>query len=279
MTAGREGWPALDRVLARLRTVPARTGSVIATVYGDAILPRGGALALSDLIALMGRLGAAEGVVRTAVSRLARDGMLQGLRIGRRSAYALTPRAAEEFAAAVPAIYGTRERAWDGRLRIAFPEDAGQRAVLERGGFRPVGVGTLVGTGAPPLGTLCVEAAGPAEGLAGLAGRAWPLAGIQDMYLAFIDAFAALEPPGDMAPLDAIAARVALLHAWRRVALRDAVVPAPLLPEGWAGTAARQLCIGLYESLAPGSEEWLDEASCGSGPMPPGPPPERRWRS
>ena len=69
----------LAGLLDRLRTEPSRTGSMIVTVYGDAILPRGGEAAMADLLVLMRRLGAAEGVVRTAVSRLARDGWLEVL--------------------------------------------------------------------------------------------------------------------------------------------------------------------------------------------------------
>ena len=59
---------ALDGILDRLRTEPSRTGSTVVTVYGDAILPRGGEAAMADLLVLMRRLGAAARIEREAGS-------------------------------------------------------------------------------------------------------------------------------------------------------------------------------------------------------------------
>jgi len=64
-----------------------RAGSLITTVFGDAIAPRGGHVWLGSLIKAMTGFGISERLVRTSVFRLAQDGWLQSEQIGRRSYY------------------------------------------------------------------------------------------------------------------------------------------------------------------------------------------------
>jgi phenylacetic acid degradation operon negative regulatory protein len=270
-------WPALDGVLAALRAAPSRTGSVIATIYGDAILPRGGSLALADLLVLMARLGASEGVVRTAVSRLARDGVLEGRRSGRRSAYALTPAAAAEFQAARPKIYGRNDRPWDGRLRLAFPDAGADRTALDAAGFAVVAPGVLVSPWRAPGSIPCLEASDPGETARHLVARAWPVERLGAQYAAFTELFSPLLPPTPADALDAIAARIVTVHEWRRIALRDPRLPAGLLPATWPGVPARAACVTLYNALASSAEAWLNAVSGGESPLPPGDDPRQRF--
>ena len=68
---------------------------------------------------------------------------------------------------------------------------------------------------------------------------------------------------------DAFTARILLIHHYRRVVLRDPLLPTELLPEDWPGRAARQLCGEIYRGLLPASEQWLDQnASNENGPLP-----------
>ena len=60
-----------------------RVWSVIITLFGDAILPRGGAVSSQTVQAIMQRLGIESGAVRTAFSRLAKDGWVQREKQGR----------------------------------------------------------------------------------------------------------------------------------------------------------------------------------------------------
>jgi phenylacetic acid degradation operon negative regulatory protein len=60
-----------------------------------------------------------------------------------------------------------------------------------------------------------------------------------------------------------------LIHHYRRVVLRDPLLPLALLPRDWPGRAARQLCGEIYRGLLPASEQWLDRhASNEDGPLP-----------
>src|SRR6202789_2440644 len=98
LTAGAE-------LVARFRRQrPLRGGSLIVTLFGDSIMPRGGAVTLGSLIALAGPFGLNERLVRTATARLAKDGWLTGHRTGKLSEYHLSPDGRERFAEATKRI-------------------------------------------------------------------------------------------------------------------------------------------------------------------------------
>ncbi len=267
--------------MAALRDSPTRTGSLVITIYGDAIAPRGGEVALASLLELMAMLGAGDGVVRTAVSRLARDGWLEGHRAGRRSFYRLSRRGMQEFADAAPRIYGPLDSPWGGRLRLAFAEAGVERTMLERAGYALLAPGVLVAPDTalePPPATPALMGTGTAAAMRSLAARAWPVERVGAGYQRFVERFSGLTGAASgLQPLEALATRVLLIHEYRRIALRDPRLPSRLLPDSWSGTAARSLCAKLYTAVAPASEQWLDAARSGSGPLPSGPDPVARF--
>src|SRR5260221_651177 len=61
----------LARIIEQLKREPSRTGSIVITVFGDAIVPRGGSVWLGTLLEFFKALDIDSGVVRTAMSRLA----------------------------------------------------------------------------------------------------------------------------------------------------------------------------------------------------------------
>src|SRR6187200_445729 len=61
-----------------------------------------------------------------------------------------------------------------------------------------------------------------------------------------------------LSDVDAFTARILLIHHYRRVVLRDPLLPTALLPSDWPGRAARALCGEIYRRLLPASEQWLD---------------------
>ena len=65
---------AVSALLARFRRQrPLRSGSLLITILGDAIAPRGGAVTLGSLITLARPFGLTERLVRTSVGRLAKE--------------------------------------------------------------------------------------------------------------------------------------------------------------------------------------------------------------
>ncbi|MEL6795067.1 MAG: phenylacetic acid degradation protein, partial [Pseudomonadota bacterium] len=105
----------LDQLIERLHGEGRlRVWSLAVTIFGDAVAPRGGSIAMSDLSTLLERLGAEPGAVRTAMSRLARDGYVERAKDGRRSFYRLAPAAAAEFQRATARIYAAQPADWSG---------------------------------------------------------------------------------------------------------------------------------------------------------------------
>jgi phenylacetic acid degradation operon negative regulatory protein len=262
---------ALSQVLGRLQSQPSRTWSIIITFYGDALLPRGDSLWLGTLHSFFQGLNIADGVVRTAMSRLAADGWLERNKVGRNSFYRLTEKGRAVFAEAAERIYHLKAAEWDGRFVLIVPSPASDRdqlrAALEAAGFGAPGPGLWIAPSSWPVpqaaaGEIRLRAHGDNADLKVLAARAWPLGEIAEAYQHFIDAFApllaALDKGMKPSDLDAIMARVLMIHEYRRIVLRDPALPGEILPENWPGRAARELCAALYRHLAMPSENWLD---------------------
>lgn len=273
----------LAPILDHLRGEPSRTWSIIITIYGDAIVPRGGSVWLGTLLAFFRALGLSDGLVRTAMSRLASDGWLERVKVGRNSFYRLADKGRETFRHASEQIYALHSPPWRGHFDMVLFDGNGDReatkAAMEAAGFGIAAPGLWLapaGTVLPELasGALRFDAGGDLSTDRALAARSWPLEATAEAYHRFLAAFEPLATALDggvrLSDLDALVARILLIHEYRRVVLRDPVLPAEILPEDWPGAAARSLCAAIYHHVLPGSERWLDEnASNESGePLP-----------
>ncbi|MGC8526210.1 PaaX family transcriptional regulator C-terminal domain-containing protein [Acidiphilium sp.] len=253
-------------LVARLHEQPSHTGSLIVTLFGDALLPRGSAIALATILDLFESLGIGPGVIRTAISRLAADGWLVASRRGRSSYYRIGPSRRGEFIRAARHIYGRPRGTAARSLIIALPEPGpGREPARER--FNRLGFASWQGILLAPdrplprsleAGSIVLRATGGPESLRRLAARAWRLDALCDHYKGFLAIFGGLTadaPAFD--PRDALLARLLLIHDYRRIVLRDPRLPATFLPEEWAGDGARRLCAQLYEAILDASELWL----------------------
>jgi len=256
---------------------PPRIASLIITIWGDAVVPRGGSLWLGTLQAILDRFGCNPGQVRTAMSRLAEEGWLVRTRQGRLSFYRLGPRGAASFAAASRRIYAPPRAGlppWDGAFRVVPAADPALAEALAPHGFVRL-EGWLIGTDGAPTDlptaapALLATPRSAAEAVA-LAARAWPaLAEVAAGYRRFAAVFAPLDA-ANIPAAEALPLRLLLVHEYRRLALRDPGLPSALLPADWPGGEARALAAGLYRRLVPAAEAWLDaEGRAEAGPLPP----------
>jgi phenylacetic acid degradation operon negative regulatory protein len=96
-----------------------------------------------------------------------------------------------------------------------------------------------------------------------LLSESWPLERTADAYLKFMKSFEPLRGwlgrRARLSELEAFTARILLIHHYRRVVLRDPLLPVALLPKNWPGNAARALCGEIYRAVLPASEQWLDQ--------------------
>ena len=284
----------LARIVDQLKREPSRTGSIIITVFGDAIVPRGGAVWLGTLLQFFETLDIDGSVVRTAMSRLAADGWLERKKVGRNSFYRLAARGHRTFEAATRHIYDPPPSTWSGRFELLLIGKASDRET-SREALRNAGFGSpLPGVWVAPSGVpvpeeaisaIRLEVSAEDESGRRLLSESWPLDRTADAYLKFMKSFEGLRTWLDrrarLSELEAFTARILLIHHYRRVVLRDPLLPSALLPKGWPGNAARVLCGEIYRAVLPASEQWLDHHGLNeNGPLPPAVPElARRFRS
>jgi len=277
------------------RQRPLRAGSLIVTLFGDSLLPRGGAIALGSLIELAAPFGLNERLVRTAAARLAQEGWLAARRVGKRSEYRLSDDGRMQFAEATERIYGEAGANWSGRWTVVvMPSLSGaERQRLRRAlawqGYGELSSGVFAhpqvracggrGVGRRPTwpdGTLVFDAdlAAPATAAA-LIAKGWDLKELALRYRAFAGRFervlAALREPPD--PETGFVLRTLLIHEYRRLHLRDPLLPERLLPAEWPGTRAALMCRALYAAVFAASETYLSRVGTQlSGALPPADP-------
>jgi phenylacetic acid degradation operon negative regulatory protein len=271
----------LSRIVDQLKREPSRTGSIVITVFGDAIMPRGGSVWLGTLLAFFEMLDIDAGVVRTAMSRLAADRWLERSKVGRNSFYRLADKGRRTFDAATRHIYDPPPSDWTGRfelLLIGAGEDRdASREALKNAGFGTPLPGVWVAPSGAPVpeeaaGAIRLEVSAEDDSGRRLLRESWPLDRTADAYLKFMKIFEPLRGWAGrregIADADAFTARILLIHHYRRVVLRDPLLPPALLPQNWPGRAARQLCGEIYRGLLPLSEQWLDHnATSEAGPL------------
>jgi phenylacetic acid degradation operon negative regulatory protein len=270
---------------------PIRAGSLIVSVFGDAIVPRGGRLSLASLLDIMRAFRINDGLVRTAMSRLVADGWLERWKVGRNSYYRLTAQGQSTFAEATDRIYGEPHRRWTGRFDLVLLEPGAERsnmrARLEQRGYGAVTPDVFIAPGPAAMEEngfirLSAEPIDKANARA-VAQRAWPVLDIEERYRRFVALFSSARDVvgrrGGLTDLDALVLRILLIHEYRRVILRDPLLPPDLLPSPWAGDEARKLCGQIYRTVAPAAERWLDEhAADDKGALPPAHKLERRFQ-
>ncbi len=263
--------------------------SALFDLYGDHLRSRGSRAPVAALVRLLSPLGITAPAVRTAVSRMARQGWLAAVRLPEGAGYALTPRAVRRLDQAAERIYRHAEPDWDGRWHLLVAERVRERARRERLragleylGYAPIGETTWVS----PRPSIELEAlletervraerfAASYDGDArGLAARAWDLDGLARAYQRWLAvATGIVAPVGSQTPDEGVfAARSALVHEWRKFLFRDPGLPAELLPAGWPGRAAADLFDAESARLLPAAARFVDCCLQAGSPAPPAP--------
>ena len=270
-----------------------QAGSLIISLFGDAIHPRGGKVWLGCLIQMLSSLAVNERLIRTAIFRLVKEEWLVPTTAGRRTDYGLSVSGIARMEEASKYIYAPSSPDWDNNWRILMLSSAIStkdrdrlRKALVWQGFGPWQNHAFVHPGADLNITMALL---EREGLGHLLGHCWPLlaqslalgngqtdrqvvAAMWDLkqlansYKRFSNIYQPLiaewlslgsKPANDHIE-KAFLLRLLLIHDFRRLLLRDPSLPLNLLPAQWPGQAARQTCIELYGLLRSASEKYLD---------------------
>jgi phenylacetic acid degradation operon negative regulatory protein len=245
-------------------SVDRRSKSLILDLYGAYIRPTGGWLAVADLVTLMRVLGVEEQAVRSAVSRMTRNGVLRSMPRDGVSGYELSDDIKPMMDRGDRRIYMMQEpaRLEDGwaLVVVSVPEAQRDRRYQLRKRLTWLGFGNLAnGVWIAPRRTIdeltavlhqhqlaeharVFEAAFHGfDGIHAVVESAWDLEWLRSLHTDFLDAASpAIErwARGDADDETAFVDYTVLLHAWRRLPYLDPGLPQELLPPDWEGRAA-----------------------------------------
>lgn len=253
--------------------------SALFDLYGDYLRPRGGRAPVAALVRLLAPLGIAAPAVRTAISRMVRQGWLLPVRLEGTPGYQLTVRAVHRLDDAAARIYRTSLPPWDGHFDLIVLNQPHRRSDRNRisATLRYLGYGRLdpatwvAPRPADEVDGLLKEAGIAYErfsavhragtgGAAALVRRAWDLEAIADAYRQFVaeQTESMRKISEDVGDEIAYAARFRLVHAWRAFLFRDPQLPPALLPESWAGAAAAEFFDFHEARLRPAADRFVD---------------------
>lgn len=250
---------------------------LLITLLGDYWLTREELLPSAALVALIEEFGVTDVGARAALSRLARRGLLESRKVGRRTFYGLNRGTARRVIAGSHRImsFGTNE-SWNGTWTVlvySLPEDRRElrhvlRSRMRWLGFAPLYDGVWVSPTADvddttgmlkelQIETCTVFTATDVVGVGRPPTDAWDLVALRETYDEFIAdcrKVIGLLERGDTSPAKALHARTAVMDAYRRFPGLDPGLPAQLMPHDWPRSLAREVFVAAYDGLAPLAE-------------------------
>jgi phenylacetic acid degradation operon negative regulatory protein len=255
--------PSRPTVSRRREIGSASARSLLMTILGEFVLPRGGSVWTQALVSALALFGIEDKSARQALARTAAEGWLASERVGRQVRWSLTPPGQRLLSQGAQRIYsfGRDDVEWDGRwllLLVSVPETQRDlrhriRSQLNWAGFGSPAPGVWVSPHASQQaeGQRILSEAGVSSsamsfmasyGQIGsqdmLVARSWDLGALEQRYEDFIEEFTGLDPATDEA---ALRAQTRLVHEWRRFPFLDPRLPARLLPGNWSGAKAADL--------------------------------------
>lgn len=274
--------------------LPARKGggkAILLTVLGEFVLPAGGGVWTSALIAAADALGIGERNARQALARIGDQGFIKGARHGRSVRWELTAEGRALLETGTKQIYdfGKTERAWGGEWLVAHcPVAESQRAIrneLRRDlgflGFGELSASLLISPHPERetqlravlerldlLGECTILRSETVDTLGDrqVADRAWNLDELAASYSRFKSTHDTAPPKS---PQQAFVALVGLVHDWRRFPFTDPALPTSLLPDNWPGTVAASLFHKRHPVLASDAQDWFADKELSARPSSP----------
>jgi phenylacetic acid degradation operon negative regulatory protein len=234
------------------------------------------------IVALLAESDVSLAGARTAISRLARRGVLEGSRQGRHSSYRLTQPAAGNLSAGGSWVVASTANVapwdeWWTLIAFSLPQEKSTQRRALRGQLRWLGYGPLYDGlwisphGLTPKARSLLAQLDPGAMTAfraqhveldAITGRnpldAWDIAAIARQYESFVQRWTPLLPrirSGDVTGAEAVRARTEVMDTYRRFAVLDPALPIRLLPAGWPREPAREVFVAVYDGLAEVSQE------------------------
>ncbi|OZM58762.1 phenylacetic acid degradation operon negative regulatory protein PaaX [Lottiidibacillus patelloidae] len=255
------------------------TRSMIFTLYGDYVRHYGNKIWIGSLIKLLKEFGHNDQSIRSAISRMGKQGWVEAEKRGNKSYYYLSERGVKRIEEAAIRIFKLKTENWDGKWRILMYSIPEEKRNL-RDEFRKELVWSGFGTFSNSVwispnnlekqvydliakyniekyvSFFISENAGPLTDEE-LIEKCWDLDEINGKYNEFISTYSQKFvidknkiQQKQMTDAECFVERTKLVHEYRKFLFVDPGLPEPLLPEKWLGGHAANLFTEYYKQLA-----------------------------
>ncbi|MEW6455574.1 MAG: PaaX family transcriptional regulator C-terminal domain-containing protein [Acidobacteriota bacterium] len=265
-----------------------RTLTIIFTLFGGYIMPRGGEIWVSSLIKLLKPFNLSETAVRLALSRMAKQGLIQSRKIGRQSYYSLSEKGKEWMLKGKHRALEREPKPWDKKWRLlvyTIPEELRSLRDTLRDELRRLGYGSLGSSlwispydfkeelerifdklkVAEYVETFEAKYTGFREEQE-LISKVWDIRGLERCYKEFYNQYASLlaahkrkiERKEAVDPGECFVQRFRLTVEFIDIAMDDPMLPLELLPVNWAGSKAKKIYLEYRELLTSEANKFFD---------------------
>lgn len=252
-----------------------RVWSLIVTILGDVAHPRGDVMSMADLLTLTDHMEIESGAVRTALSRLSKEEWVISTKSGRTSSYAFSAGGRTTFESVAARVYNGRYAPEPTQWVVAIlpPARAKDRQAMQHVLDDASALQTQSGVAMWPcstapkpgfleqLGCLCFT--GQLDHIPTWVKNDCAPPEAEALALHFLDKYKDLANfKGTLPAIDALIARVLIVHDWRRMLLRYPIVPMALQPDQWSMPKAHARMMTIYRGLIKPSEaHWSSPVS------------------
>ena len=265
-----------------------RTSTIIFTLFGAYVNPRGGEIRIRNLIELVKPLGLSENAIRLALSRMMKQGLLRKRKVKRDIYYSLSKKGDSLMLGGKRHALEKEQKRWDKKWRLlvyTIPESLRHLRDTLRNKLISMGFGSL-GSSLwispydfnKKLSKLFRELKvtdyvetfeANYKGLHDskkLTARAWDIKGLEKQYKEYLLKYNPLltkykrniKNKKKISPGDCFAHRFRLTAEYIDISLNDPMLPQEILPANWVGLKAKNICIEYWKLLTPDVKKFVD---------------------
>ena len=252
--------PTLTPFLNELhKTSRLRVWSIVVTIFGDLVQPRGIPISTQELLQLTEAIGVEGNALRTAMSRLAKEGWVTRHKQGRTSAYSLSKSGANTFLAASERIYNPSFFSASDQWHLAIYKESIDPATIDHSNSFFVNKTTVLSQD-PATRQDCLKLKTSIEAIPDWVKEQLIPQALSENYQTLHDLLRSIElaQASSLSPLEAIALRFITIHFWRRLVLRHPLLPTTLSHTDWLGSKTHTRVKALYAQIITPSEKWWD---------------------
>ena len=259
--------PTLTPFLNELhKTSRLRVWSIVVTIFGDLVQPRGTSISTQELLQLTDAIGIEGNALRTAMSRLAKEGWLTRHKQGRTSAYSLSKSGADTFLTASERIYHPHFFSTNDQWHLAIHNEPIDPKTIDHASSFQINKTTILSQD-PLVGKDYLALSATIEDMPDWAKDQLIPPPLSNNYQTLHRLLQTIDHTDltTLPTLEAMALRFITIHFWRRLVLRHPLLPQTFSKADWIGSETHTHVKELYAEIISPSENWWETPTTDSG--------------